>query len=369
MIDSKYIAGPDITEVEIQIVTDMMRNGWYNYDYVEKFEKEFAEYHNRKYGIMTPNCTSAIHLLLIAFNIGEGDNVIIPDFTWIGSSAGINYVGAETRFVDIEYDTWCISPQSIIENITHSTQAIIAVDIYGNMPDMDQLEDLSSYYQIPLIEDAAEGVGSVYRGRKAGNFGAASVFSFHRTKTITTGEGGIIVTDDEYLYERCRFLRDHGRPANGKLYYNYEVTPKYMPSNLQASVGYAQLTRVDELIEKKRDILQMYRDQLSNVQDIQLNIEPDGGRNSGWVVALLIGNRYNIKKEEMMSDMKQRGIETRPFFYPLSSLPAYSHNPFNDNPVAYDIGNRGVCLPSAFIVEEKHIIETCGAIRSILNGE
>jgi len=370
MVGDKYIAGPDITELEISIVTDMMKNGWYDYNYVEKFQNEFAKYHDRKYGIMTPNCTSAIHLLLKALDIGNGDSVIVPDFTWIGSSAGITYVGAKPTFADIEYNSWCIDPKSVSRCLQSNTKVIIVVDVYGNMPQMEKLEEICNRHNILLIEDAAEAIGSTYKGKKAGSFGLASVFSFHRTKTITAGEGGMIVLDDDKLYERCMMLRDHGRPIKGgKLYYNYEVTPKYMPSNLQASIGYAQFLRIDELISKKRTILQMYRENLYEVEDIQLNIEPIDGRNGAWLVVMLIGKEYNIDKEQMMLKMRERGIATRPFFYPLSTLPAYEYmNGCGLNPVSIDIGGRGICLPSAGIIKEIHIRETCNVIKDILNG-
>lgn len=370
MIDSKYIAGPDITDLEIGIVSHMMRTGWYNYEYVELFQNEFAKYHNRTYGIMTPSCTTAIHLLLLALNVKKRDKVIVPDFTWIGSSAGVTYVGADTILVDISEENWCLDPALVEEYILASTKAIIVVDIYGNMPDMNQFEKLSKKYDIPLIEDAAEAIGSSYNSRLAGNFGLASVFSFHRTKTICTGEGGMILTNDANLYDRCMFLRDHGRKKDGKPYYNYEVTPKYMPSNLAASLGFAQLSRIDELIDKKRTIFNLYKENLRELEDIKLNIETPVSKNGSWLVALLIGKSYHIDKETMITLMQSKGITVRPFFYPLSSLPAYSKSVPNrfSNPVSYDIGNRGICLPSAFIITESQIVEVCNAIKEILNG-
>ena len=245
--------GPSITNHEIDIVVDSMKNGWYGekkYSYVENFEAKFAEYHNRKYALMTPNCTSAIHLILLALGIGPGDEVVVPECTWIASATHITHVGAITVFSDIDESNWCMSAEGLQKSITPRTKAIIVVDLYGNMPDMDVLQEIADTNRIPLIEDAAGALGSVYRGRKAGNFGIASVFSFHRTKTITTGEGGMLLLDDDDLFERCHFLRDHGR-SKEKHYFNTEVAYKYMPCNLLASLGFAQFQRLEELVNAK----------------------------------------------------------------------------------------------------------------------
>jgi perosamine synthetase len=364
-----YMAGPWITEHEIKTVVDCMRNGWYNYHYVETFQKEFAAYHNRKYGIMTPNCTTAIHLLLTAMGIKEGDEVIVPECTWIATAAPVTYLRASPVFCDIEEKHWCLNPDSVEKSITPRSKAVITVDLFGNMPLMDELLDVCNRYGVPLIEDAAEALGSTYKGIPAGKFGIASVFSFHRTKTVVTGEGGMLLLDDDKLYERCRFLRDHGRRPDGPAYYNYEVTYKYMPFNLQAAMGYAQFQRIDELIAKKRWIFQRYKERLGDIEDIQLNAEPEGGFNSVWITGLLIGKSYNMNKIEAMEKLKALGLPTRPFFYPLSSLPAYPvceavYRP--RNPRAYDICARGINLPGALIMTEEQIDRVVDGVRNIL---
>src|SRR3989344_4307571 len=205
------MSDPWITAHERRVVADMMKNGWKSYEYVEKFQKEFAAYHGRKYGIMTPNCTTAIHLLLLALGIKDGDEVILPECTWTGSSAPVTYVRALPVLCDIEASTWCLDPKSVERRITPKTKAIIAVDLFGNMPDMEALEKIAKQHKLFLIEDAAEALGTVYKGKKAGKFGIGSVFSFHRTKTLTTWEGGMLLLDDKKIYERAMFLRDHGR--------------------------------------------------------------------------------------------------------------------------------------------------------------
>lgn len=364
-----YMAGPWITEHEIKVVEDCMRNGWYNYGYVETFQKEFAAYHNRKYGIMTPNCTTAIHLLLTALGVEDNDEVIAPECTWVGSTAGITYLRARPVFADIEAKHWCLDPESLRASITPRTKAIIAVDIFGNMPLMDELQAIADQHGVPVIEDAAEALGSTYKGKRAGGFGLASVFSFHRTKTLVTGEGGMLLLDDDELYERCMFLRDHGRKPEGPAYFNYEITYKYMPFNLQAAMGYAQFQRLDELIAKKRWIFESYRERLADIEDIELNAEPEEGFNGVWITGLLIGKSYRMDKLQAMEKLKALGLPSRPFFYPLSSLPAYPgyesvYRP--RNPRAYDICARGINLPGAFTLTVEQIDLVCDGIRTIL---
>jgi perosamine synthetase len=364
-----YMSGPWITEHEIKTVEDCMRNGWYNYHYVETFQKEFAAYHNRKYGIMTPNCTTAIHLLLTAIGIKDDDEVIVPELTWVGSTAGITYLRAIPVFCDVDPIHWCLDPESVEKSITPRTKAIIAVDLFGNMPLMDELLFIANRYKLPLIEDSAEALGSTYKGVRAGKFGIGSVFSFHRTKTVVTGEGGMLLLDDDKLYERCMFLRDHGRRADGPAYFNYEITYKYMPFNLQAAMGYAQFQRLDELIQKKRWIFECYKERLGDIEDIELNAEPEAGFNSIWITGLLIGRSYQLTKQEAMSKLQALDLPARPFFYPLSSLPAYPNcEPIYRprNPRAYDIGARGINLPGALVMTEEQIDRVCDGIHKVL---
>ena len=365
-----FMAGPWITEHEIEVVTDAMRNGWYEnaYHYVETFQKEFAAYHGRKYGIMTPNCTTAIHLLLTGLGISDGDEVIVPECTWIATAAPIRYLRATPVFCDIEAENWCLDPESVRRSITPKTKAIMAVDLYGNMPLMDELRAIADEHGIPLVEDAAEALGSVYKGTRAGKFGVGSVFSFHRTKTITTGEGGMLLLDDDKLYERCMFLRDHGR-APGIAYFNTEVTYKYMPFNLQAALGYAQFQRIEELVGKKRELLAAYKERLKDIDDLQFNNEPDYVVNGAWTTALVFGTSHGLTKAEVMRGIEERGMPSRPFFYPLSSLPAFpgaKEKYQSRNRTAYDISDRGINLSCAMNLTDEQIDAQCNAIREIL---
>lgn len=354
-----FMAGPSITKIEEDMVLDALQNGWYgkrSYYYVEKFESEFASFHDRAYGLMTPNCTTAIHLLLAGLGVGEGDEIIAPDCTWIGSVAGISYQKATTVFADIDPIHWCLTPESIEKKITKKTKAVIVVNLFGNMPEYDAIRALCEKYKIFLIEDAAEALGSSYKNVRAGKFGVGSVFSFHRTKTITTGEGGILLLDDPALFERCKFLRDHGRQPG--TYYNTEVTFKYMPSNVQAALGYAQFLRIEELVEAKRKIWKGLCQRLSDIPDLLLNPEPINVKNGVWATALVFGESHNISKEMALQELPKYGFPVRPFFYPLSSLPAFPDMEAlgrASNPIAYDVSSRGINLPCALNLGEQDL--------------
>jgi perosamine synthetase len=364
------MAGPWITEHEEKIVLDALRNGWYGkdaYRYVEAFEAEFSAYHDRKFGLMTPNCTTALHLLLAAIGVRDGDEVVVPDCTWMGSTACISYQQAKTVFADINNQHWCLTPESIESALTPRTKAVIVVDLYGNMPDWDAISDVCRRRGIAVIEDAAEALGSKFRGVRAGKFGIASAFSFHRTKTITTGEGGMLLLDDPALFERCRFLRDHGRAPG--TYYNTEVAFKYMPFNVQAALGYAQFQRIEELVERKRWIWNGYRERLAGIPDIQLNPEPADVHNGVWCTALVFGKSHEMTRDKALAETPKLGFPSRPFFYPLSSLPAYPGREVEgrtNNPVAYDISERGINLPCALNLTE-HDLDVVGrGVRRLL---
>jgi perosamine synthetase len=369
-MDEAKLFGPWITEHEERIVLDALRHGWYGkdaYRYVELFEAEFARWHDRAFALMTPNCTTALHLLLAGLGIGEGDDVIAPECTWIGSVAGITYQRATTVFADVDPEHWCLTPDSIERAITPRTKAVIVVDLYGNMPDWGGIGALCARRGITVIEDAAEALGSVVGGTRAGKFGIASVFSFHRTKTVTTGEGGMLLLDDRKLFERCKFLRDHGRTPGS--YFNTEVTFKYMPFNLQAALGYAQFQRVDELVAKKRAILDGYRQRLSDIPDLAFNLEPREGINGAWSSTLVFGKSHGMSRDRALKELPALGAPARPFFYPLSSLPAYPGREAagrHDNPIAYDVSARGVCLPCAFNLTEDDLDQVGRAVRRLL---
>ncbi len=356
------ISGPSITDKEIAYVTDAVSNAWYeNANHFNfKFEQAFAEYIGVKHAISLPSCTSAIHLSLLCLNIESGDEVIVPDVTWIATSAPISYVGAVPVFADIDPANWCLSPEALEQAITPRTRAVIPVDLYGNMPDMDAIRIIARQHDIAIIEDAAEAFGSELNSKSAGAYGHVGVFSFHGSKTMTTGEGGMLVTDDTTIYERALFLRDHGRPPGDTKYQNTEVAYKYKMSSLQAALGLAQVERADELIEKKREIFSWYQSRIGDLDQVKLNSDIPNGRNSYWMVTVLIDGFCQLDKYTVIQRMQEAGVICRPFFNPLSSLDAYKNQQSSigarkRNPISYSISERGINLPSGFNLTEEDV--------------
>ena len=347
------VSGPSITQKEIDYVTDAVTNAWYGDAniYHDRFEKAFADHLGVRFAICLPSCTAAIHLSLLALGVSAGDEVIIPDITWIASAAPITYVGATPVFADIDSKTWCLSVASFKECISPRTRAVIPVDLYGGMPDMDELIEVAQDHGIAVIEDAAEAIGSEYKGRRAGTFGDTGVFSFHGSKTLTTGEGGMLVTNSEDIYRQALFFRDHGRQPGDKLFWNTSVAYKYKMSSMQAALGLAQLERVEELISRKRQIFEWYAAELADAEWVTLNYETPDTKNSYWMVTAIINGNLGIDKESLMAKMEQGGVDCRPFFYPLSSLPAYENaeqaaKAREQNQVSYRISPYGINLPS-----------------------
>ena len=217
-----------------------------------------------------------------------------------------------------------------------------------------------------MIEDSAESLGSVYKGTRAGKFGIGSVFSFHRTKTITTGEGGMLLLDDDNLFQRCKFLRDHGRQPGS--YFNTEVTFKYMPFNVQAALGYAQFQRIEELVGKKRWILNNFKERLVDIPDILMNPEPSHIINGAWATALVFGESHGMTRDIALEEMPKLDLPVRPFFYPLSSLPAFNDekNGRKNNPIAYDVSSRGINLPCALNLTEDDLDRYSQGLHTLL---
>lgn len=263
-----YYTKPSITELEVEYATDAARNGWGDrcYEYIVRFEEVFKKYLGVEYSIATSSCTGALHMGMAALGIGPGDEVILADTNWIATVAPIVHLGAKPVFVDILPDSWCIDPVLAEQAITPRTKAIVATHIYGNLCDMEALLAIEQRHGIPIIEDAAEAIGSVYHGKRAGSMGKFGSFSFHGTKTLTTGEGGMFVTNDPDLYETVLTLSNHGR-ARGqtKQFWADMVGFKYKMSNIQAAIGCAQMERIEELVSRKREILSYYKENLESL--------------------------------------------------------------------------------------------------------
>ena len=371
--NEKYsMSGPLIDENDILELNKMMRVGWYGekkYFYVERFEKIFAKYHNRKYAVMTANCTSAIHVALKSVGIKKNDEIIVPDITWISTASPIKQLNARAVFCDVDPNNWCIDPNKVEKLITKKTKAIIAVNIYGNMPDMRKLKNIFIKNNIFLFEDAAEALGSVQNNIKAGKFGLASFFSFHRTKTITTGEGGMVLTDSKKLYDNCKFYRDNGRNFKSP-YWCDDSFIKFMPSNIQGCLGYSQFKKIRKIIAKKRKILRYYYKYLKDLKFIRLNDIRKNFLNGAWSVAIVWDKKYNLNSEQVINKLKKKNLPTRPFFFPLSSMKTFQNkNLKNINRISYDISQRGLCLPSGLLITENEIKNYCSTLKKIFSKQ
>jgi perosamine synthetase len=347
---------PSITELEVAYATDAARNGWGDrcYEYITRFEDTFKAHLGVRYAIATSSGTGALHLGMAALGIGAGDEVILADTNWIATAAPIVHLGAKPVFVDILPDSWCLDPDLVEAAITPATKAIVAVHLYGNLCDMERLLAIGEKYGIPVIEDSAEAIGSVYHGKKAGSMGKFGAFSFHGTKTITTGEGGIFVTNDPDLYETVLTLSNHGR-ARGqtKQFWADIIGFKYKMSNIQAAIGCAQLERIDDLIDRKRAILKYYRKYLECLPGISINPEPAGTVNGAWMPTAVFSPETGITREYIQAAMRDRNIDARVFFHPLSSLPMFEAN--RDNSNAWDISGRAINLPSFYDMTEREL--------------
>jgi perosamine synthetase len=370
------VAGPWVTEREIRYVTEAAASDWYGGagQALRKFEQAFAKSVGVKHAIGVPHCTAGLHLGLIALGVKPGDEVIVPDVTWVATAAPIFYLGATPVFADMDPQSWCVTAESIERCVTPRTKAIMVVDLYGAMPDMAAIRAMAQRRGIPILEDSAQSIGADIDGRKAGSFGDIATFSFHGSKTLTTGEGGMLVTDNTQHYDRCLFLRDHGRPPGSfRTFVANEVGYKYKMSGLQAAFGLAQLERLEELITRKRAIFSWYRQRLEGVPGLTLNYEMPGSRNTYWMVTIVTDRALGLDHKKMMDHFDRAEIETRPFFHPLSSLPAFAQAPDAQaartrNVHAYDVSPRALNLPSALLLEESQVDRVCASVRELVGA-
>ena len=359
-----FYTKPSITELEVSYATDAARNGWGDkcYEYINRFEELFKQHLGVQYAIATSSCTGALHMGLAALGVGPGDEVIMADTNWIATAAPIVHLGAKPVFVDILHDSWCIDPAFAEAAITPRTKAIIAVHLYGNLCEIDQLLVLGEKHGIPVIEDAAEAIGSVYHGKRAGSMGKFGTFSFHGTKTVTTGEGGMFITNDEELYEQVLTLSNHGR-ARGqtKQFWPDMVGFKYKMSNIQAAIGCAQMERIDDLINRKREIFGYYRRNLEKLPGVTMNPEPDGIVNGAWMPTVVFNSETGVTRESLQDRFKHANIDARVSFHPLSSLPMFEKK--TSNFVSYDIPERAINLPSYHDMTVLEINRVCDIIK------
>ena len=358
-----YYTKPSITELEVAYATDAARNGWgeHCYEYIIRFEEAFKAHLGVKYAIATSSCTGALHMGLAALGVGSGDEVIMADTNWIATAAPIVHLGAKPVFVDVLPDSWCIDPQLTETAISPRTKAIVAVHLYGNLCDMDRLLAIGQKHGIPIVEDAAEAIGSQYHGKRAGSMGDFGTFSFHGTKTLTTGEGGMFVTNDAALYETVLTLSNHGRVrGQTKQFWPDMMGFKYKMSNIQAAIGCAQMERIKDLVVGKRRIFAYYAEHFSDLS-VKMNPEPQGTINGYWMPSIVVNDGIPFDREELLAAFKADKIDGRVFFWPLSMLPMFEKKP--GNAVSYGLFERAINLPSYHDLTEEEMDRAINIVR------
>jgi perosamine synthetase len=340
------VSEPSLGMRELELLTDCVLSGWISSagKYVDRFEKMFADFCDARFAISTCNGTTALHLALLAAGIGAGDEVIVPSLTFIATANAVTYTGARPIFVDVDPFTWNIDPELAEAAVTPRTKAIIPVHLYGQPADMDPINELGRRRHLIVIEDAAEAHGAEYHGRRVGSLGDVGVFSFYGNKIITTGEGGMVVTDREDIASRVRVLRDHGMDPHRR-YWHTLLGFNYRMTNLQAAVGVAQMEKIDAIIAQKLDMASAYRGILSGAQGVTLPVEVEGIRNVYWLFTLLLSPSIFGNRESIVARLNQKGIETRPVFPPVHIQPIYSTG--QHLAIAESISQTGISLPSS----------------------
>ena len=352
---------PSLVGNEKKYVNDCLDSNWISSKgkYVSLFEQEFADYVNVNYATGVCNGTAALHLALLALGISTGDEVIVPTLTYIASVNAIAYTGATPIFVDSLPDTWQINPHEVSKAITDKTKAILAVHLYGHPCDMTSLKKIANSHRLFLIEDCAEAIGSLYQGEHVGIFGDVATFSFYGNKTITTGEGGMVVTNDQTIFDRVVHFKGQGL-AKYREYWHDVIGYNYRMTNICAAIGLAQLEQVNTILKKKRQVADIYRNLLKDT-DFKVHSETGDVYHSYWMVSILVNQ--GDQRDSVRKHLSQAGIETRPVFYPVHTMPMYSQK-YQRHKNAENIGWRGINLPSYPDLSEQQVDYVC----SSLNG-
>ena len=362
------VCEPALDGNELTYITDAVRSGWISSggDYLRRFEEGFARYVGVGQGIGTTSGTTALHLALAALGVGPGDEVIIPDFTMIASAFAVCYCGAMPVFVDADPETWNMDVDQLAAKIGPRTKAIMAVHIYGHPTDMDPLLALARERGIAVLEDAAEAHGALYKGRHCGSLADLAAFSFYANKAITTGEGGMVVTDDVALAEECRLLRNLSFPrTGGRVYLHERIGFNYRMSNLQGALGLAQLERIDTYLDARRAHAARYGERLAAIRALQLPAEQPWATNSYWMYGVVLRDEVALGRDELAAALAAEGIETRPFFQPMHVQPAllrYGASGAGAYPVADRLAARGLYLPSGSDLSDAQIDRVCDAV-------
>jgi len=351
---------PSLGQKEKDNVLECLDSTWISSKgkFITQFENSFSQFIGVKHSAAVCNGTVAIHAALLALGIGEGDEVIVPSFTYIASVNAIKYTGAKAVFVDSDLQTWQIDPAKIEAKITNRTKAIMPVHLYGQPCEMDTILSIAKKNNLFIVEDSAEAFGSLYKGKHVGTFGDISTFSFFGNKTITTGEGGMVVTNDSSLHEKVVHIKGQGL-AKDREYYHDIIGYNYRMTNICAAIGCAQLERANELIEKKILIAKWYEENLKNLP-VTFHSQIGNVKHSFWMISILL--KDSDEREKIRFHLQQNGIETRPTFHPVHLMPMY----FEEGlllPVAEELGSRGINLPSYPELLESDIDFICNQIK------
>lgn len=348
------VAEPVLGEAELIYVTECVRTGWVSSSgkFVKRFEEMFAEFCGSRYAVATSNGTAALHLALLALDVQPSDEVIVPSLTFIATANAVTYTGATPIFVDSALETWNIDPAQIEAAITPNTKAVIPVHLYGHPADMDPILEIAKKYKLVVIEDAAEAHGAEYKGRVIGSIGDIGIFSFYGNKIITTGEGGMIVTNSERYAKKIMQLRDHGMSISRRYWhpvlgYNYRMT------NIQAALGIGQMERVESIIESKISIAQQYDRQLKDCKGLTLPPQEKWAKNVYWLYTFLVEKNYEISREALVKRLSLEGIDTRPVFPPVHTQPIYNTGQILQ--VAESLHAKGISLPSSARIKSADI--------------
>jgi perosamine synthetase len=354
------VAEPFLGEEELRYVSECVLSGWVSSagTFVRRFEELFAERCGVEHALAVSNGTAALHVALAALGIGPGDEVIVPALTFVATANAVVYTGATPVFADSEPVTWNVDPEAVAAAISPRTKAIVAVHLYGHPAEMDAI--LAAARGIPVVEDAAEAHGALYRGRPVGALGRVGTFSFYGNKIVTTGEGGMVVTDDAELAARVRLLRDHGMEP-GRRYWHPVLGFNYRLTNLQAALGVAQLEKLDQILAAKRRITERYAAGLRGLPGLVLPPEEPWARNVHWLYSILVDDR-----DAVMDGLEAAGIESRPFFTPLHQQPLYASG--ERLPVAEGLAERGLSLPSAVTLAPGEIDRVVATLASLVRA-
>lgn len=362
------VAAPVFAGNETKYVNDCLESTWISSSgkYIQAFEEGFARFCNVKHALACANGTVSLHLSLVGLGIGPGDEVIVPTFTYVASANTVMYTGAKPVFVDSEPETWNIDPLKIEQAITPHTKAIMVVHIYGHPADMTPIREIANRHGLALIEDAAEAHGATYHGETVGGIGDVASFSFFGNKIITTGEGGMLTTNDDALAAKMRQLKGQGLDPTRRYWFTM-VGYNYRMTNIEAAIGLAQLEKIDWHLAQRRRIADTYKERLKSYEGLCLQPERPGVKNSYWMTSLVLGEG-RPDRDQLIQQLAEAGIETRPFFYPMHILPIYADmTRGQDFPVADRISTRGLNLPSSASLTEDDIHYVCDKLIGLLS--